>query len=360
MAFRRTIARSLWAGKNAATCAAAVPKHPPPIIPARRTLPAVEDCPTLAFLRPRPATVRYSTASAIPLPHHCFPAFPVGDQLFSRLVDGLTPPNTVTRAPTEVGVTLQEARKVARAAEMEVARTTLRSNAQSVVSVSEYAALCADIAGGAEGGRRLAKTLDDSGVVIVLADAVFLRPDMVAKAIGSILPAPARAVAAGDEARKRELQAMEEQKAAIDAKAASQVRSELWCGLGLLAAQTLGFMRLTFWELSWDVMEPICFYVTSIYFMSGYTFFMRTATEPSFEGFYRSRFASRQRRLMRDRRFDIARYNALKQAERCAGSASADRGECDADVCTVKTRDARTSVASSLFSDTLCVTSYCK
>ena len=254
MAFRRTIARSLWAGKNAATCAAAVPKHPPPIIPARRTLPAVEDCPTLAFLRPRPATARYSTVS-VPLPHHCFPAFPVGDQLFKRLVDGLTPPTAVvTQAPVEVGVTLQEARKVARAAEMEVARATLRSNAQSVVSVSEYAALCVDIAGGAESGRRLARALDDSGVVIVLADAVFLRPDMVAKAIGSILPAPARAVAvaAGDvEARKRELRAMEEQKAAIDAKAAAQVRAELWCGLGLLAAQTLGFMRLTFWELSW-------------------------------------------------------------------------------------------------------------
>ncbi|KAK1651801.1 hypothetical protein QYE76_069606 [Lolium multiflorum] len=328
MAFRRTIARSLWAGKTAA-----VPKTPPPIIPARRTLPAVEDCPTLAFLRPRPTTVRYSTVS-VPLPHHCFPAFPVGDQLFNRLVDGLTPPTAVTRAPAEVaGVTLQEARKVARAAEMEVARATLRGHAQSVVSVSDYAALCVDIAGGVEGGRRLARTLDESGVVIVLADAVFLRPDMVAKAIGSILPAPARAVAAGDEeARERELRAMEEQKAAIDATAAAQVRRELWCGLGLLAAQTLGFMRLTFWELSWDVMEPICFYVTSIYFMSGYTFFMRTATEPSFEGFYRSRFASRQRRLMRDRRFNVARYNALKQGQR---SVPAGQSECDADLCTV-------------------------
>jgi len=62
---------------------------------------------------------------------------------------------------------------------------------------------------------------------------------------------------------------MEAQKAAIDADAAAHVRRELWCGLGLVATQTLGFMRLTFWELSWDVMEPVCFYVTSLYFMSG-------------------------------------------------------------------------------------------
>ena len=143
----------------------------------------------------------------------------------------------------------------------------------------------------------------------------------MAKAIGSvILPAAKqqelapRAGGEESEARRREeLDAMESRKAAIDAAAAAQVRRELWCGLGLVAAQTLGFMRLTFWELSWDVMEPVCFYVTSLYFMSGYAFFMRTATEPSFEGFFRSRFASRQRRLMRARGFDVARYNALSQ-----------------------------------------------
>ncbi|XP_062210435.1 calcium uniporter protein 2, mitochondrial-like [Phragmites australis] len=329
MAFHRTMARCLWAGKNAAASAAAIPKPPAPIPPARQPLLAVDDCPTLAFLRPRPATaVRFSTVS-VPLPAHCFPALPVGDQLFHRLqLDGLIPPvSTITRPPEEVGVTVEQARKVARAAEMEVARTRLRANEQSVVSGSEFGALCVDIAGGVEGGRRLARALDESGVVIVLGDAVFLRPDMVAKAIGSILPAKQQlAPRARDdgEARKRELEAMESQKAAIDAKAAAQVRRELWCGLGLLAAQTLGFMRLTFWELSWDVMEPVCFYVTSLYFMSGYAFFMRTATEPSFEGFVRSRFASRQRRLLRARGFDVARYNALKQGEGLGSAAQSD------------------------------------
>ncbi|OEL36558.1 Calcium uniporter protein 2, mitochondrial [Dichanthelium oligosanthes] len=324
MAFHRTMARRLWAGKNAAASGAAIPKAPAaaPVPPARRPLPSVDDCPTLAFLRPKPTAVGYSTAT-VPLPAHCFPALPVGDQLFRRLrLDGLIPPvvSTVTRPPEEAGVTVEQARKVARAAEMEVARARLRSNPQSVVSGSEFAALCVDIAGGVEGGRRLARALDESGVVIVLGDAVFLRPDMLAKAIGSIiLPAAKQqqlAPRAGDndesEARRRELDAMEAQKAAIDADAAAHVRRELWCGLGLVAAQTLGFMRLTFWELSWDVMEPVCFYVTSFYFMSGYAFFMRTATEPSFEGFFRSRLASRQRRFMRARGFDVDRYNALR------------------------------------------------
>ncbi|KAJ1298145.1 hypothetical protein BS78_01G431200 [Paspalum vaginatum] len=333
MAFHRTMARCLWAGKNAAASAggAAIPKPPaaPHHPPARCSLPAVDDCPTLAFLRPKPTSVGYSTVT-VPLPAHCFPALPVGDHLFRRLrLDGLVPPVGTTPRAAEaagVGVTVEQARKVARAAEMEAARARLRSNAQSVVSGSQFAALCVDIAGGAEGGRRLARALDESGVVIVLGDAVFLRPEMVANAIASVILPSANQQqqqlaprAAGDdgEARKakQELEAMESRKASIDAAASAQVRRELWCGLALVAAQTLGFMRLTFWELSWDVMEPVCFYVTSLYFMSGYAFFMRTATEPSFEGFFRSRFASRQRRLMRARGFDVDRYNALRQGQ---------------------------------------------
>jgi len=107
---------------------------------------------------------------------------------------------------------------------------------------------------------------------------------------------------------------MEAQKVDIDCTAASQVRRELWCGLAYLVVQTAGFMRLTFWELSWDVMEPICFYVTSMYFMAGYTFFLRTKKEPSFEGFFESRFVAKQKRLMHARGFDLRRYDELRRA----------------------------------------------
>jgi calcium uniporter protein, mitochondrial len=332
MAFHRTMARRLWAGKNAAASVGTAQKAAAPAPPAQRPLPVVEDCPTLAFLRPRPANAGYTTVS-VPLPAHCFPALPVGDQLFNRLrLDGLLPPPPARRAVEEEagGVTVEKARKVARAAEMEVARTRLRSHAQSAVSGSEFAALCVDIAGGVvEGGRRLARALDEAGDVIVLGDAVFLRPDVIARAIGSVLPTAARPRVGDADADedKEELEAMEAQKSAIDAAASAQVRRELWCGLGVVAAQTLGFMRLTFWELSWDVMEPVCFYVTSLYFMAGYAFFMRTATEPSFEGFFRARFAARQHRLMRARSFDLDRYNALRSC-----SAAVARSDRDLDV----------------------------
>lgn len=123
---------------------------------------------------------------------------------------------------------------------------------------------------------------------------------------------PSREIEPNDP-RLREFEELKSQKAEIDRKAETLVRRELWGGLGYLVVQTIGFMRLTFWELSWDVMEPICFYVTSVYFMAGYAFFLQTSKEPSFEGFYQSRFDSKQKRLMKLQNFDIDRYNELRK-----------------------------------------------
>lgn len=134
----------------------------------------------------------------------------------------------------------------------------------------------------------------------------------VVKAIQGLLPVPVPHLT--DPRLKEELEAMEEQKAAIDQKAEMMVRRELWLGLAYMVIQTAAFMRLTFWELSWDVMEPICFYVTSIYCMAGYAFFLRTSKEPSFEGFFQSRFTSKQKRLMELNNFELEKYNELRKA----------------------------------------------
>ena len=117
-----------------------------------------------------------------------------------------------------------------------------------------------------------------------------------------------------DPRMKEELAEMEKQKVLIDQKAESLVRKELWCGLGYLVIQTAVFMRLTFWELTWDVMEPICFYVTSMYFMAGYAFFLKTSIEPSFEGFFHGRFIAKQKKLMKLHSFDVDKYNQLRKA----------------------------------------------
>lgn len=43
--------------------------------------------------------------------------------------------------------------------------------------------------------------------------------------------------------------------------------------------QWLIFLRLTFWELSWDVMEPVTYFTSSLFGICTYTYFIGTNRE---------------------------------------------------------------------------------
>ncbi|XP_078430523.1 calcium uniporter protein 3, mitochondrial-like [Wolffia australiana] len=209
-------------------------------------------------------------------------------------------------------ISVEDARKILRLSSVEVVKSKLRDTGKSYISFSDFVKICCEGCGQLEQGLSLAKALDESGAVLVLGNFVYLRPDEVAKAVERVIP---RAVAVSeDDPRHCELRELERRKAEIDGQAEAGVRRELWGGLAYLLVQTAAFMRLTFWELSWDVMEPVCFYVTSVYFMAGYAFFLRTSRDPSFEGFFESRFAAKQRRLMRAANFDVDRFLELRRS----------------------------------------------
>ncbi|XP_076896627.1 calcium uniporter protein 3, mitochondrial-like [Bidens hawaiensis] len=218
--------------------------------------------------------------------------------------------HTQTRS-SSAEISVADAKKILRVSQIEKLKYKLSSGLQDHVTYDEFVEICVDGCSSRDQGLDLAKALDDSGSVIVLGNIVFLKPDQVVKAIYGLLPPNSPAT---HNSLVKELEEMERWKAAIDTKAEKMVQRELWGGLAYLMVQTAGFMRLTFWELSWDVMEPICFYVTSIYFMGGYAFFLRTAKEPSFEGFFRSRFGAKQKKLMKREGFDLGKYNELRKA----------------------------------------------
>ncbi|KAG7540105.1 Calcium uniporter protein C-terminal [Arabidopsis thaliana x Arabidopsis arenosa] len=221
-------------------------------------------------------------------------------------LDGLSSPKEET-----LGLTVKDVKKLLRASEIEVVKTKLLETGKIWIRYSDFVRVCSDSSLDPSQGPLIAKMLDDSGNVIVLGNSVCLRPDQVTKSIEGLLPLPQ--IHNPNDPRRKELKELEAIKTVIDQKAHSLVRRELWAGLGYLIIQTAGFMRLTFWELTWDVMEPICFYVTSVYFMAGYAFFLKTSREPSFEGFYQSRFEAKQRKLMESEDFDVGRYDDLKK-----------------------------------------------
>ncbi|KAG8384519.1 hypothetical protein BUALT_Bualt04G0126300 [Buddleja alternifolia] len=249
---------------------------------------------------------------------------PTGEKLLEKLremniarerirLDGLRPPPTEEEeSPTEAKLTVADAVKILKLSQLETVKTRLAQIEKDCVSYSEFLEICCEECSSVDQGVEFAKMLDQSGSVIVLGNIVFLRPQKVVKAIQGLMSIPSHNNP--NDPRTKELQQMEKHKESIDKKAEFLVRRELWCGLGYLLVQTAVFMRLTFWELSWDVMEPICFYVTSIYFMGGYGFFLKTSKEPSFEGFFQSRFSAKQKKLMKAQNFDVERYNELKRA----------------------------------------------
>uniref|UniRef100_A0A7N0ZVQ2 Calcium uniporter protein C-terminal domain-containing protein n=1 Tax=Kalanchoe fedtschenkoi TaxID=63787 RepID=A0A7N0ZVQ2_KALFE len=250
-------------------------------------------------------------------------SIPIGDKLRETLkrinsvsandrirFNELAPP-----APSRISV--DDARKILRLAQVEKMKLALRRIQKSAISYAEYVRLCVEECGDEEQGLEFSKLMDATGNVIVLGNTVFLCPDQVAKMVRTLI---AESIPTRDDPRRAQLEQMEAELSAIDEKAMGLVRREMYSGLGFVILQTLGFMRLTFWELSWDVMEPICFFVTSMHFAAGYVFFLRTATEPSFEGLVRRRFEVRRRRLMAAHGFDLGKYEELRKVVYREGS----------------------------------------
>ncbi|KAI3807281.1 hypothetical protein L1987_23207 [Smallanthus sonchifolius] len=239
---------------------------------------------------------------------------PVGEKLREKLnisdCERVRPPTTenALSASDSGGLSVRDARRIMRCLQLQNVRSALKLIPTNSVTYSEFVTICSDACDNRDQGVEFAKLLDVAGDVLVLGNVVFLHPDQVAKSMEKVI---LQSIAIPNDPRKQELEQLEQQKALIDRKAISKVRCELYCGLGLLIIQTLGFMRLTFWELSWDVMEPICFFVTSFHFALAYMFFLRTSKEPSFEGYFKRRFKVKQEKLMGVHEFDYERYNEL-------------------------------------------------
>ena len=75
---------------------------------------------------------------------------------------------------------------------------------------------------------------------------------------------------------KTELQPLEDTKAEIDQRASQSTNFLVWSGLGFMAFQ-FGFLaRLTWWEYSWDIMEPVTYFITYGTSMAAYAYFVLT------------------------------------------------------------------------------------
>ncbi|KAK4274757.1 hypothetical protein QN277_017939 [Acacia crassicarpa] len=243
-----------------------------------------------------------------------FLSLPVGEKLKGIInatedYGGLRPP--ATAGDTLYGISVKEAKKILSSSQLEKLKAKLREIPKTSISYSEYVRICVEGCQNEDQGTEFAKKLDDSGNVIVLGNVVLLQPEQVVKSMERLM---SETIASPNDRRRKELEEMEEEKKKIEEKARAMVWRELYVGLAVMMAQTIGLMRLTFWELSWDVMEPICFFLSSFHVALAYAFFLRTSTQPTFQGYFRRRFMVKQHHLMRSHNFDLHKYSQLCKA----------------------------------------------
>ncbi|GFP97357.1 calcium uniporter protein 6 mitochondrial [Phtheirospermum japonicum] len=212
----------------------------------------------------------------------------------------------------ENSMSYAEAKRLMRLANVEVLKERLGKEDREVIPYDELLKACQSVgvSKSADEAAAFAGALDDAGVVLLFRDKVYLHPNKVVDLVRRAVPL---ALLPEDDPRKDELKKLHEKKEEIDMLAHKQVRRILWAGLGLAVVQVGLFFRLTFWEFSWDVMEPIAFFTTTAGIVIGYAYFMFTSRDPSYQDLLKRLFLSRQRKLIKRHNFDIQRFVELQR-----------------------------------------------
>ncbi|KAL3616259.1 hypothetical protein CASFOL_039649 [Castilleja foliolosa] len=209
-------------------------------------------------------------------------------------------------------MTYAEAKRLMRLVNVEALKEKLGMEDKEVISYPELSKACEiiGVAKTADEAAAFARVLDEAGVVLLFRDKVYLHPDKVVDLVRRAVPL---ALLHEDDPSKAELRNLQEKKNEIDMLAHKQVRRILWTGLGLAVVQVGLFFRLTFWEFSWDVMEPIAFFTTTTGIVIGYAYFLITSRDPSYQDLLKRLFLSRQRKLIKKYNFDIQRFVELQK-----------------------------------------------
>ncbi|KAK7301997.1 hypothetical protein RJT34_12874 [Clitoria ternatea] len=212
---------------------------------------------------------------------------------------------------TEDSISFSEAKKLIRLVNVESLKVKLGMEGKEVISYSELLEACESmgIARNPEEAAAFARVLDEAGVILLFRDKVYLHPDKVVDLVRRAVPL---ALTSENDPMREELRKLQEQKEEIDLLAHKQVRRILWSGLGLGVVTVGFFFRLTFWEFSWDVMEPIAFFTTTTGLVIGYAYFLFTSRDPTYQDLMKRLFLSRQRKLFKKHSFDIERFKELQ------------------------------------------------
>lgn len=121
-----------------------------------------------------------------------------------------------------------------------------------------------------------------------------------------------RKVMARLEEVKVQLEPMEKVRLELYERAIRRARVLSWAGLGLMGLQ-FGFLaRLTWWEYSWDIMEPVTYFVTCGTAMAMYAYHVLTIQDYAYPDAHDREVVLTIHRWAKKNAFDVAAFNRLR------------------------------------------------
>ncbi|GMH39500.1 hypothetical protein BSKO_07398 [Bryopsis sp. KO-2023] len=180
------------------------------------------------------------------------------------------------------------------------------------MTTSDYMRLWSDANLSRENGERLAKELLHRGVVMKLGNTVFLEGENVVRAVDEGIPDCPLEVKRKLESLESELEPLEKLKKELDQVAFTRSKRLLVGGLGGMILQFVVFSRLTFWDSSWDVIEPITYFTTLGLTMGAYLYFLKTKQKFRYHNVYNTVGDMTAQKLYEKHKLDYKKYRKLK------------------------------------------------
>ncbi|KAL0266278.1 UNVERIFIED_CONTAM: hypothetical protein PYX00_008870 [Menopon gallinae] len=112
---------------------------------------------------------------------------------------------------------------------------------------------------------------------------------------------------------KVELEPMEQKLQDLHRTAEKQTNVLSWVGLGLMSVQFGILARLTWWEYSWDIMEPVTYFVTYGTAMAAYAYYVLTKQEYILPDVRDRQYLITLHKKAKKMGLDLEKYNQIKE-----------------------------------------------
>ncbi|XP_061914402.1 calcium uniporter protein, mitochondrial isoform X2 [Entelurus aequoreus] len=109
-----------------------------------------------------------------------------------------------------------------------------------------------------------------------------------------------------------QLRPLEKVRQELSRKAERRTTWVLWGGMAYMATQFGILARLTWWEYSWDIMEPVTYFITYGTAMAMYAYFVLTRQEYLYPDARDRQYLLFLHKGVKRTHFDIEKYNKLK------------------------------------------------